>query len=53
MQAVLVAVASLACSMGDGGAQTHDTPVPPETMQKMIGKGFDVRWAEFDNDMLE
>lgn len=53
MQAVLLAAASLVCSIGGGGAHTHDAPVSPESMQKMIGKGFDVRWAEFEGDMLE
>jgi hypothetical protein len=53
MQAMLLAVAAVACSTSDGGAHQRDSPVSPEAMQKMIGKGFDVRWAEFDGDMQE
>jgi hypothetical protein len=53
MQAMVLTIAAVACSASDGRVHQRDSPVSPEAMQKMIGKGFDVRWAEFDGDMQE
>jgi len=50
---MVLTIAAVAYSASDGRAHQRDSPVSPEAMQKMIGKGFDVRWAEFDGDMQE
>lgn len=50
----IVAAIAIFCACSDAVAETEiqgktsiDRPVSPKEMQKMLGRGFDVQWAEF------
>ena len=48
---VLAAAAITAAAAAAPVSTPPDAPIAARDMQRLLGKGFDVRWAEFDPDM--